>query len=146
MQQKRLFKVRGVLKHDDSLLFCYNKTQHFYFLPGGSLELGENLPQCLARELLEECQLQLSVGSFLGCLECQWQAGEIQYQEINFVFQLHAQQVPIPSIVQSLEDHISFAFLQEADIKAGKHRVLPVGLVKFLEEPGSSQYLFKRQP
>lgn len=146
MQQERLFKVRGVLKHDNSILFCYNKARQFYFLPGGSLELDENLPQCLARELLEECQLQLSVGSFLGCLECQWQAGETQYQEVNFVFQLHAQQAPIPSTVQSLEDHISFAFLQEADIKAGKHRLLPAGLVQFLEEASASQYLFKKQP
>ena len=53
MKQERLLKVRGVLRHEDSVLFCYNKARRFYFLPGGSLEPGENLTQCLARELQE---------------------------------------------------------------------------------------------
>ena len=145
IKQARLFKVRGVLKYEDSILFCYNKTQHFYFLPGGSLEVHENLPQCLARELLEECQLSVSVGAFLGCLECHWQAGQTQYQEVSFIFQLHAQQTPIPSTVQSLEDHISFAFLKEVDIKAGKYRLLPTKIVQFLDGPIAPPYLFERQ-
>lgn len=145
MEQKQLLKVRGVLRHEDSILLCYNKAQHFYFLPGGSLELGENLPQCLIRELQEECGLQLSVGRFLGCLECHWQAGMTQYQEVNFVFQLYTQQIPIPRILQSLEDHISFFFLKEADVRLGKYRLLPEHLVQFLDAPTTPQYLFERQ-
>ncbi len=145
MKQEQLLKVRGVLRHKDSILFCYNKARHFYFLPGGSLEPGENLTQCLARELQEECQLQPAVDRFLGCLECHWQVGQTRYQELNFIFRLHAQKAPIPSIVRSLEDHISFDFLQEADIKAGKYRLLPKKVVQFLDEPTTPHYLLERQ-
>lgn len=145
MKQEQLFKVRGLLKHEGSILFCYNKAQHFYFLPGGSLEAGEHLTACLTRELQEECQLQLAVGRFLGCLECHWQTGQIQYQEVNFVFQLHVQQTPVPGIVQSLEDHISFTFLKEMDVKAGRYRVLPTKMIQFLSgSMNTPQYLFAK--
>jgi ADP-ribose pyrophosphatase YjhB (NUDIX family) len=35
-------RVRGVLRNQEEILFCYHKKQGFYFLPGGTLERGEN--------------------------------------------------------------------------------------------------------
>lgn len=145
MKQKQLLKVRGILRHGDSILLCYNKAQHFYFLPGGSLELGENLSQCLTRELREECGLQLSAGEFLGCLECHWQEEETLYQEIDFIFELQASQAPIPETVHALEDHIRFDFLKEEEIKAGNYKLLPKQLVQFLDTSTIPQYLFEKQ-
>ncbi|MEM9417216.1 MAG: NUDIX domain-containing protein [Bacteroidota bacterium] len=145
MKQERLLKARGVLRHGDSILLCYNKAQQFYFLPGGSLEAHESLPQCLARELLEECQLRVAVGNFLGCLECHWQTNQVQYQELDFIFQLHATKDSIPTAVHSLEDHISFSFLKEADIKADKYRLLPTSCVQFLDASIPPHYLFEKQ-
>lgn len=145
MEQKQLLKVRGVLRQQDSILLCYNKARHFYFLPGGSLEPGENLTQCLIREFQEECGLQLSVDRFLGCLECHWQEAETLYQEINFIFALQTPRVPIPDTVQALEEHIRFDFLKKEDIKAGKYKLLPEQLVQFLDALTTPQYLFEKQ-
>ena len=69
----------------------------------------------------------------------------MQYQEVNFIFQLHAQDTSIPVTVRSLEDHISFIFLKEVDIKAGKYRLLPTRVVQFLDGLPVPQYLFERQ-
>ena len=145
MEQETLLKARGVLEYRGSILFCYNKEQNFYFLPGGTLEMYENLTHCLQRELQEECQLSISVGNFIGCLECHWQESNVKYQELDFIFQIHSQQECIPSFIEGLEGHISFSLLTLESLKAGRHRILPAGVLRFLDAHTSPQYLFENQ-
>ncbi|MBO0992754.1 NUDIX hydrolase [Bacillus sp. SD088] len=44
----------AVLMHKNRLIVCYNKYRRNWELPGGGKEEGENLSDCVQREILEE--------------------------------------------------------------------------------------------
>lgn len=58
----------GIIIHNGKVLIAQRrrgKDLAFYWeLPGGKLEEGETLEQCLRRELIEEMDLQINVGRF----------------------------------------------------------------------------------
>ncbi len=131
---------------DDNILFCYHKQQHFYFLPGGSLEEGETSTSCLKREFKEEAGLTITVGSFLGCLECHWKEDKKQYHEFDLIFEVHANNQPSLSCIQSLENHISFSWLPLSGIKQGAYKILPAGIAHYLNHPSPfPSYIFEDQ-
>ena len=45
---------RCLIVKGDSIVLCRHIAGGYYFLPGGGLEMGETLNQCIARELNEE--------------------------------------------------------------------------------------------
>ena len=45
---------RCLIIQGDSIILCKHLAGGYYFLPGGGLELGETLNQCITRELNEE--------------------------------------------------------------------------------------------
>ena len=45
---------RCLILNGDSIILCNHLAGGYYFLPGGGLELGETLNQCIIRELNEE--------------------------------------------------------------------------------------------
>jgi 8-oxo-dGTP pyrophosphatase MutT (NUDIX family) len=46
--------IRCIVIKDDSILLCKNIAGNFYFFPGGGLELGETINECIIREIDEE--------------------------------------------------------------------------------------------
>ncbi len=86
MDKKQIIKVRGILKSDGKTLLCEHIKGFFHFLPGGTLETGESLHQCLVREFFEETGLNVVVTDFVGCLECHWADHLTSYQELNMIF------------------------------------------------------------
>ena len=45
---------RCLIVQGDSIVLCKHLAGDYYFLPGGGLEIGETLNQCITRELNEE--------------------------------------------------------------------------------------------
>jgi 8-oxo-dGTP pyrophosphatase MutT (NUDIX family) len=130
---------------NDNILFCYNKKQGFYFLPGGSLEEDENSTYGLQREFKEETGLAITVGSLLGCLVCHWQEVNQRYQEFDLIFKVTTTQ-PLSPHIQSLESHISFSWLPFASIIQGDYKILPAGIVQYLSSQAHSpSYIFENQ-
>ena len=61
-------RLTGVLVEDGALLLervCMRELTPRWTLPGGKLEYGETLQQCLAREMREETGLAVEVGELL---------------------------------------------------------------------------------
>jgi len=58
---------RGLLKEDGNILFIeYNiNGEIFYSLPGGSLEIGESLEECVKREFEEETSISIEIGALI---------------------------------------------------------------------------------
>ncbi len=51
---KRRITARGFIRKEDKFLVVYLKNINIYNIPGGGLEEGESLSECLKREMLEE--------------------------------------------------------------------------------------------
>lgn len=58
--------VKGVCLHGGRVLLLYNERDEWE-LPGGKLELGEDPLECLRREINEETNWTITVGSILDC-------------------------------------------------------------------------------
>ena len=52
--------------------------EYMWEFPGGKLEDGETLPQCLKREISEELGLDITVGKFFMTSEYRYEFGTIQ--------------------------------------------------------------------
>ncbi len=60
-------RVYGALVWNEKILLSKEsyKNRSFTKLPGGGLEFGEGLKECLVREFAEELQLEITVGNHL---------------------------------------------------------------------------------
>ena len=101
------------------------------------MKIEENVPICLRREFKEECRLDITVGSFLGCLECHWKDEKNIYQEFNMIFSVYNVLGYIPDRITSTEPHISFSFLPyKKGVITGIYRILPIKIAEFLKTNG----------
>ena len=46
--------IRCLIVRGDNIILCNHKERGFYFLPGGGLEIGETVDECIFREINEE--------------------------------------------------------------------------------------------
>lgn len=145
MTKKTIVTARGVLRRNEKILFCYDREGSFVFLPGGKVEQLEDLVSCLKREFLEECNLDVEVGKFLGCLECHWEDKDTQHQEFAMIFHVYPKQELLSEQVDSLEPHIGFKFLS-LDQALQKSKLLPAKVIELLSNPSSvPNYIFENQ-
>jgi mutator protein MutT len=75
--------VGGVVIHRDKVLLVNRKrppSQGLWAIPGGKVEAGESLQQAVARELAEECGIEVEVGEVVHQFELIDKTGT----EINF--------------------------------------------------------------
>lgn len=66
MSEKQV--TAGIIRHNGKILIAQRKRgkslEYFWEFPGGKLEDGETMQQCLQRELIEEFNLPVTVGDF----------------------------------------------------------------------------------
>jgi 8-oxo-dGTP diphosphatase len=113
--------ARGVLITDSRVLLCRNIKHGYYFLPGGHVEFGEPAASALARELLEECGVSISVGACVLVTEGSFVAGRRPHHEVNIVFHVK-QDGDVGAVITSREPAISFEWadlvsVQDMDIR-----------------------------
>lgn len=116
-------KVRGILRRDSSILLCKALNHDFYFLPGGTLRLNENIQTCLLREFKEELSLEVMIKSFGGSIECSFSEKNKLYREINMLFHVYAGASNIE--VKSNEAHLEFNFFDFETVISKQFPLLP---------------------
>lgn len=71
----------GIVRHQNRILIAQRrrgKAQEFLWeFPGGKLEPGETLEECLKRELFEEMRLDVEVGDFFMDSQFDYESGSI---------------------------------------------------------------------
>ena len=127
------------------LVMCWEKKHQFYFLPGGTLEPGENLRTCLVRELQEEMGIDVQAGPFVGCIENHWQGYDYIFQEFIFIFRAQAPPNLLEGPIVAQESHIAFEMVALQDLP--NLPVMPTKLNSFIEQyyTKTSAYLWESQ-
>ena len=85
--------ARGLWIHEGKVLLCQNVKHGHQFLPGGHVEFGEQVAEALARELVEELGVKVTVGRFLGVCEAKFEQGRkgehsTTHHELSLVFEI----------------------------------------------------------
>lgn len=63
--KKITIRVRGVILHDEEMLIVKMPHNDFFCLPGGKLDFGEDIKECLEREIIEELGVKPEIGRLL---------------------------------------------------------------------------------
>ena len=133
MKHKLQVLSRAIIGDAHRLLMCWEKKEGFYFLPGETLEPGENLKACLRREFQEEMSLNAAVGPFLGCIENNWDHDTHNYQELNFIFRVQPPSDFLDQPIITNETHISSEVLPIKQLLTLPN-VLPTQLKSFIKD------------
>ncbi len=86
--------ARGIIIHDDEVILMYRRKKingiikEYYAIPGGHVENGETLEECLIREIKEEFSINIEILDFLGIVNkgereehlylCKWISGNLK--------------------------------------------------------------------
>jgi len=84
MEKKIIIKVRAIILHEGKLLAVrHPHDTTFVALPGGHLEWGEDIKECLSREIIEELGVKPDIGELLYINNFS-QSDDKQYIELFF--------------------------------------------------------------
>jgi 8-oxo-dGTP pyrophosphatase MutT (NUDIX family) len=101
--------VKGVLVRDGRVLLLKNERDEWE-LPGGKLELGEEPPACVAREMAEETGLPVTTGPILDA----WQYHIGEGRDVLVVtYGCHPQGDQSPALSG---EHKQIGFFTEAEV------------------------------
>ena len=93
MEIKNNITARGIIFDKDDVILMYRKKRkkglikEYYAIPGGHIEKGETLEECVVREIQEEFSIRVKIIKYLGkvirkkkieeIFYCDWIDGEL---------------------------------------------------------------------
>jgi 8-oxo-dGTP pyrophosphatase MutT (NUDIX family) len=122
--------ARAVIRRNDRVLVVRAEGQSHTFLPGGHVEDGEGLRDCLRRELWEELGVDARVGVYRGVVEHRWQRDGTPQYELNHCFAVEAPALP-DEAPPAEEGYLSFEWAPAAAL--GTVDLQPVPLRRLLD-------------
>ena len=102
--------ARAVIRRNDRVLVVRATGQAHTFLPGGHVEDGEGLRDCLRRELREELGVASEVGAYRGVVEHRWRRDGTPQYELNHCFAVTAPALP-DAAPTAEEGYLSFEWV-----------------------------------
>ncbi|MHB0978004.1 MAG: NUDIX domain-containing protein [Minisyncoccota bacterium] len=124
--------VRLIIKKDNKILFCINKTTGNYYLPGGHVEFGDTLEKTIYKEISEELGWgkddikNISYKTHLEQIYKKEAEGNLHH-ELNMIFDVSINE---NLEIKALESHINFEWLSISDIN--NHKIVPFTIIPFL--------------
>ncbi len=80
--KKNIEVAAGIIINDGKVLIAQRKKfsnfEMLWEFPGGKLEQGETLQDCLKREIMEELGLEIEVGKFFTDVQCDYETAIVK--------------------------------------------------------------------
>ncbi|PIY96934.1 MAG: hypothetical protein COY66_02060 [Candidatus Kerfeldbacteria bacterium CG_4_10_14_0_8_um_filter_42_10] len=122
--------LRAIIVNSDKILLCVSNDQPpIHYLPGGHLEYGETLEECLKREIKEEVGAVVKTSRFMETFENFFKWRGENHHEINLLYEVTLKTVN-PEKIKCQESHISITWLAVSAIP--KSRLLPASIHQYL--------------
>lgn len=120
---------RAVIRFQGRILIAREKGSTFTFLPGGHVEIGESVPDCIRRELREEMGMNSLIENYLGAVEHQWCSHDTHHFEINHLFAATLEGITSFGDVESKEDHLEFFWVDPSELVLQNLKPEPLALI-----------------
>lgn len=112
---KHLNVVAAIIKKDNKYLCMqrneskYNYISYKYEFPGGKIEEGENEKEALSREINEELNIEIEIGSKVTTVE---------HTYLDFSITMHCYFCETDTETITLKDHINYVWLEKEKLQA----------------------------
>jgi len=103
--------ARAVIRDDGCVLLVQAQGQPHVFLPGGHVEGGEGMTECLRRELHEELGVTTTVGPYRGTVEHRWWRDDNRQYELNHCFTVDAPTLSADIAPDAREGYLTFGWV-----------------------------------
>jgi ADP-ribose pyrophosphatase YjhB (NUDIX family) len=121
--------LRAIIIHDGKILLCVNPETRTYYLPGGHLEFGETVDECLRREMREEIDREIGGIEILAPLENFYTRDGERLHEINLIVRTTVLGDGLESI-KALESHVTYAWVPIG--RLSEIKLLPESIRKYI--------------
>ena len=102
--------ARAVIRANGYVLLVQADGNPHTFLPGGHVEDGEGLEECLRRELREELGVASTVERYLGAVEHRWDRDGTPQYEINHCFAVDVPALDPEAAPPAQEPYLTFGW------------------------------------
>ena len=130
--------VRAIILHQDRLLMVNawsDPANPLWCAPGGGVEPHASLPDNLAREVREECGIDVTVGA--PCLVNEYHAPERAFHQVELFFRCHWAGDALPEVWQDPEGVVSRRrFFSREELAQVPHKPSSLAEVAWGEGPG----------
>lgn len=111
-----------------------DEHEAFYRLPGGAIEAGETAAATIARELMEEFDLEVTVGSLAAVDETFFEADGTRFHEVNLLHRATAAAADdLPDVLPHNEHRGVKAVWRTLPELAGRP-LYPTGILEYLQQ------------
>jgi 8-oxo-dGTP pyrophosphatase MutT (NUDIX family) len=122
----------AIMVRDGRILLVQMKSTGKYHLPGGGIEAGEHIEECLQRELFEETDLEIQVGplAFFDEIFFYFNPSGRAYHGLHFIFFCQLKSAPPAGDWEALGDSaekpawVPLAGLRGEDFQASGEKIL----------------------
>lgn len=115
--------ARAVIRDAGHVLLVRAQGQPHVFLPGGHVEDGEGMTECLRRELREELGVTAPVGRYRGTVEHRWWREGTRQYELNHCFAVDVPTLSVDVAPDAREGYLTFGW-----VPANQNALADVGL------------------
>jgi ADP-ribose pyrophosphatase YjhB (NUDIX family) len=132
--------ARAVLRDAGHVLLVRADGQSHTFLPGGHVEAGEGLEDCLRRELHEELGVTATVGAYRGAVEHRWRRDDTPQYELNHCFAVDVSELSAQMTPTAREGYLTFGWVPVGEKALAEVDLQPAPLRRLLtsDEPVAS--------
>lgn len=123
---KRIEVVAAVIRHGNEIFATqrgYGEFKDWWEFPGGKMELGETPRQALVREIREELDAEISVGSLIQTVEWDYP---------DFHLTMHCFWCELTSDAIHLNEHEAAAWLKRETLRSVRWLPADEGILKII--------------